>query len=251
MKQLNPIIIEATDFGDAWFQALYNVLHHGRSFKIDRGSYEGQTRLELDFVTIHITYPWLRDLDCGLPLIPIIPEHMDIPAPVTKEYVAEYVQYLMSHEKREGEQYTYGQRLCRATVPSSNIDDIYDINITWLNQIEYVIYTYQKYGWRNNQMVLQVAQPADLLLSDPPCLRHIDTRIQDGALHFYPYFRSWSMWGGFPANLAGISVLQEYMASQLGVQHGEIIVTSKGLHLYDFEENIARMRCMVKLNKVI
>ena len=81
-------------------------------------------------------------------------------------------------------------------------------------------------------MVLQVGSPADLLIKDPPCLRHIDTRIQDGKLHFFPYFRSWDLWGGFPANLAAIQVLKEYMAAAIGVEDGEMVVSSKGLHIY-------------------
>jgi len=32
-------------------------------------------------------------------------------------------------------------------------------------------------------------------------------------LHFVLYFRSWDLWGGFPAKLAGIQLLKEYMAS--------------------------------------
>ena len=82
-----------------------------------------------------------------------------------------------------------------------------------LNQIELLIWTYKNKGFRNNQMVLQVAHPSDMLLIDPPCLRHIDTRIQDGKLHFYPYFRSWDLWGGFPANLGGIQLFKEYIAA--------------------------------------
>jgi thymidylate synthase len=41
----------------------------------------------------------------------------------------------------------------------------------YLNQIEWVIQTYRKFGARNNQMVLQVAHPSDVTLVDPPCLR--------------------------------------------------------------------------------
>ena len=73
-----------------------------------------------------------------------------------------------------------------------------------------------------------------MTLQDPPCLRHIDTRIQDGALHFFPYFRSWDLFGGFPANLAAIELLKQYCAEQIGVENGEMIVASKGLHIYDY-----------------
>ena len=103
-----------------------------------------------------------------------------------------------------------------------------------------MIWTYKNKGYRNNQMVLQVAKPSDMLLQDPPCLRQIDTRIQDGKLHFYPYFRSWDLWGGFPANLGGIQLLKEYCADEIGVEDGEIIASSKGLHIYDYSFDLAK-----------
>ena len=94
-------------------------------------------------------------------------------------------------------------------------------------------------------MVLQVAHPSDLTLVDPPCLRSIDTRVQDGKLHFTSVlFRSWDLWSGLPANLAGIQTLKEYMAGEIGVEDGEMIVESKGLHLYGYAEDLAKLRCM-------
>jgi len=76
------------------------------------------------------------------------------------------------------------------------------------------------------------------------CLRQIDCRIfpwrslhhdnyETQALHFYIYFRSWDLFNGFPANLAAIRLMQEFMASCIGVEAGEIIAMSKGLHIYD------------------
>ena len=114
----------------------------------------------------------------------------------------------------------------------------------YINQIEWIIQTYKKYGHRNNQLVLQIAEPSDLSLIDPPCLRSIDTRIQDNKLIFFVYFRSWDLWGGLPANLAGIQNLKEYMAGEIGVEDGEMIVESKGLHLYGYAEDLAKLRCL-------
>jgi len=94
-------------------------------------------------------------------------------------------------------------------------------------------------------MVLQIAHPSEITLRDPPCLRSIDTRIQDGKLHFASVlFRSWDLWGGMPANLAGIQNLKEYMAGEIGVEDGEMIVESKGLHLYGYAEDLAKLRCL-------
>jgi len=234
---LKIINISAVTLDDSWFQLVYNCLESGRPFKIDKGSFAGSTRLELDFVLIHIKQPYVRNQVTGWPLIPIMPEGVDIPAPVTEKYLADYAPYLLEGDIKPNESYTYGQRLNAYLIPPED---------NWLSQVEEIIQIYKEYGPRNNQMVLQVAEPSDLRLDDPPCLRHIDTRIQDNRLHFYPYFRSWDLWNGYPANLAAISMLQEYMADHIGVDQGEMICTSKGLHIYDYAVEFAEMRAMIK-----
>ena len=226
---MNCIHINANTLPDSWFQLVYSILDNGREFIIDRGSYAGQKRLEFDYVTINIAQPFLRDAGDGLPLIPIMPDGCNIPPPTTKEYLIDYIPYIMSGEIKANELYTYGSRL-------GWTDFKFD-------QVKHVINNYKKYGHRNNQLIMQVAYPDDLILSDPPCLRHIDTRIQDNKLHFYIYFRSWDLWGGYPSNLAGLSILQEYMASEIGVGCGEFVCSSKGLHLYDYVIELAKLRC--------
>ncbi len=263
---LNYQFIKARDLGDAWFQTLFKMLEEGSVFKIDRGSYAGQKRLEFDFIAMQIEYPGTR------PLLPQIESHFSIPNPVADDYLDDYLPYLMTGELKEGESYTYGQRLCRYPVPASaryvlgNVDiyikeisELFKLGIlfedeefgcTCLNQIDLLIWTYKNKGYRNNQMVLQVAHPTDMLLQDPPCLRQIDTRIQDGKLNFYPYFRSWDLWGGFPANLGAIQLLKEYISAEIEVEDGEIIASSKGLHIYDYSFDLAkclRMRDDIQL----
>jgi thymidylate synthase len=258
------ISIEAVSLDDAWFQLVYAALDHGRKFEIDEGSFAGSHRYEFDFIMAHIEKPWLRDID-GLPMIPKIPEGMTIPAPVDKDYIAQYAPYIMEAIREEGESYTYGQRMRGAQIPKylvaelfadkknkifkkegdfmyssqSALNGVYDA----VDQVDTIIKTYRDRGHRNNQMCIEIAQPNDIMLKDPPCLRSIDTRIQDGKLHFYIYFRSWDLWSGFSANLAGISLLQEYMAGEIGVHPGEFICTSKGLHLYESCIDVASIRC--------
>lgn len=76
-------------------------------------------------------------------------------------------------------------------------------------------------------------------------------RIKNGELIFYPYFRSWELWGAFPANLGGIAVLQKYMADEIGVKPGLICANSKGLHLYKYVEEWARLRVGKKDDKLL
>jgi thymidylate synthase len=91
---------------------------------------------------------------------------------------------------------------------------------------------------------MTVGDKNSLYLEDPPCLRGIDTRIKDGKLNFVVYFRSWDLWNGFPANLGAIQLLKEYMSENIGVEDGEIIAASKGLHIYDYVWELAKLRTM-------
>jgi thymidylate synthase len=256
--------VEARDLPDLWFQAVHDILDKGNRFTIDRGSYAGQTRLEYDYFIGHVQHPYTE------PLLPDIPPSCGIPNPVEDAYIyggdgyeRSYIEYLMTGHKEPGESYTYGERLTRAPLTghklqwwqenNTEIIDRRDVDgkvvfeedgVLYLNQIEWVIQTYKKFGARNNQMVLQVAHPSDLTLLDPPCLRSIDTRLQGDTLNFVVYFRSWDLWGGLPANLAGIQNLKSYMAGEIGAQDGEMIVESKGLHLYGYAEDLAKLRCL-------
>ncbi|MFC1994405.1 thymidylate synthase, partial [Chloroflexota bacterium] len=108
------------------------------------------------------------------------------------------------------------------------------------SQIPEIIRMYQADGHNTNQGFMAVGSRESIKLPDPPCLRGIDTRVMDGKLHFILYFRSWDLWAGFPSNLAGIQMLKEYVANEIGVEDGELIALSKGLHLYDYTWDLAR-----------
>ena len=209
---MNITIIEARDLSEAWFLCLKNTLEKGYEYKIDRGSYAGQRRKQLDLAVIRIQYPETR------PLIPDVPQ--GVPAPTTMEYIENYLPYLMTAHKAESEQYTYGQYLEK--------------------QVAEVIRMYREDGFNTNQAYMAVGDAHSIYLTDPPCLRGIDTRIKDNRLDFYVYFRSWDLWAGFPSNLAAIQLLKEYMASEIGVASGELAAMSKGLHLYEYCWDLAK-----------
>lgn len=216
MSGLQITLIEARDLPDAWFQVIRETVNSGYEYTIDRGSYAGSRRKELDFAVVRIAYPGTR------PLVPDIPPGLGLPAPASMEYVEEYLQYLMTSFKSENEDYTYGQDL--------------------EPQIDEVIKMYKEDGHNTNQAYMAVGSAQSIILNDPPCLRGVDTRIRYGKLHFMLYFRSWDLWGGFPANLAGLQLLKEYMAEEIGVEDGEMIACSKGLHLYEYAWPLANIR---------
>ncbi|MCX5998632.1 MAG: thymidylate synthase [Chloroflexi bacterium] len=198
-------LMEARDIPEAWFLCLQRVLTDGYEYTVDRGSFEGQRRRELDLAVVQIRLPGIR------PLVPDVPP--GVSPPTTIEYVESYLPYLMTSCKQENEQYTYGEDL--------------------EPQIPEVIRIYREGGFNTNQAYMAVGDRDSIHLSDPPCLRGIHTRVRYGKLHFIVYFRSWDLWGGFPSNLAGLQLMKEYMAGEIGVEDGEMICLSSGMHLYD------------------
>jgi thymidylate synthase len=217
--------INATTIPDAWFQTIDLILQHGRRWTITQGSYVGQERIELDYLTLHIKHPGVR------PLLPEIPPGLGIPAPVDQDYIDQYLPYLLTTEVKELEEYSYGSRL----VP----------------QMEEIIKRFKKNGGGSNQETISISQPSDIHLDDPPCLRSLSCRIytkkclkkdEPQALHFIMAWRSWDAFNGLPANLAGFRMVQEYMADEIGVEAGEIIACSHGCHIYGHAEDVARIR---------
>ncbi len=217
--KLNPVMIKARDIPDAWFSCIYTLLDSsGFTYEIQHGSFVGDKRIEFDNIEVYITHPQNR------PLEPDIPVSYGIPNPVAPGYIDDYLPYLMTDDIKDNEDYTYGSRLWGDP-----------------NQVDHFIDLLRKTP-NTNQAILQVAKPSDCKLVDPPCLRHIDMRVRDGILIFYPYFRSWDLWAGFPANLGAIAHLQRYMADAIGIETGPFICSSKGLHLYKYVWKLAQLR---------
>ena len=211
---MNIINLKVRDLNEAWWRCIEEVLLNGYEYTIERGSNVTGKRKELDLIVCQIEYPGTR------PLVPIVAE--GIPQPTSMDYIEkEYLPYLMLNIKAPNEQYTYGE----------------DIE----PQFDAICRMYKNDGYNTNQATISVGSRESIKLSDPQCLRLIDTRIRYGKLHYVVYFRSWDLWGGFPANLAGIQLMKEMMAEEIGVEDGELIAISKGLHLYDHQWEVGKM----------
>lgn len=242
--------VHATTLQDAWFQLVYGLMrgekpHH--VYEIDKGSYVGQKRLEYDYVLVQIDRPFER------PLIPEIPPMLNIPAPVeSQEYVDDYfAKYLMGTTLEPNETYIYGTWLAPGVervieqlkgAPGNNqavvsiggwaVDD-------YITGDEGKTVRIQHYGCVDTDNFIDPATQQ----RDPACLRMVDFRYdQDNTLHMIVYFRSWDLWNGFPANLAGLQLVNEYVAQAIGAKPGKMIASSKGLHIYDHAIDVAAQR---------
>jgi thymidylate synthase len=208
--------VEAFDLPDAWFTLLGQVLNQGREYAVDQGSFVGQRRKELEFLTLKVTNPGHR------PLIPQMPRGVGIPSPTSMEYVEEYYHsYFVGSDKQPDEEYTYGTYIHEQLLP---------------------LLEKYKQGANTNQGCITIGDASSILLEHPPCLRLMDTRVQDGKLHFVVYYRSWDLWSGFPVNMAATQLLKEEIAGALEVEDGEILALSKGLHLWEHSWESATCR---------
>jgi len=193
--------IKAFDIPDAWIQVVEKIYNEGDEFRVEFGSEKSITKKIA--LGLEIERPENRPL-------------VHSSAPFAMKYIEQYaLEYLFVGEKHEGEEYTYGERLRKP-----------------VDQIQRVIDRYREYkGDRQNTMV--VRHPEDMDIEYPPCLTVLDTEILDDRLHFIVYFRSWDAYGGFPANVAGLQLLKEYMADEIGVKPGKTIAFAKNIHLYE------------------
>lgn len=200
--------LSAFDIPEAWLLVVQKILEEGDDFKVGRGS--EITNTKKISMGLEITNPETRPL-----------AHKE--APFTMKYVEQYaLEYLFIGEKHKGEEYTYGERLRKP-----------------VDQIARVIEKYLECKEdRQNTMIIR--RPEDLNTLDPPCLTVLDTEILDDKLHFLVYFRSWDAYGGFPANIAGLQLLKEYMAGEIGVKSGKTICFAKNIHLYERQIEFAK-----------
>lgn len=197
-------MIEAKNIGEAWFKSVRLCLDRGYIFKVERGSYEGQRRLQLPWFSMLITLPEERPMGLawgGKPLS-------------TEDSIQKYYEdYIISEEVRPNEQYTYGRRI----VP----------------ELPHIVHMLMNTP-NTNQACLSVARPEDVRLKDPPCLRSLAWNLVDGKLQLTSYWRSWDLYTGFPTNLGGLQLLNEYVAGFANIPAGPQWIVSNGLHLYEY-----------------
>ena len=248
---LKSVFVKARDIPDVWFQLVRAAVLEGREYQVTKGSTPTK-RWELDFVSAHILYPGTR------PLEPEIPVGIGIPNPVEPGYVEQYLPYYMTDVAQPGEHYTYGE------------------DLSW--QIDWIINYYREHGPGTKHCYMTVGRPESLYFYDTTvdatetidvrsrvdgkrirhreidnafnrkhpgttqCLRGVDTAIKYGKLHFSIHFRSWNLWNGLPANLGCLQMVKEYMASQIGVEDGEMLITCLKLGLAESYFDIAKLR---------
>lgn len=210
----NDNIIYGRNIDETWRKALWCCAENGYLYRIEKGSYQGQQRSQLEYLISITENPGHR------PLAVHMPEKLELPSPANEERIGSYfANYLFSDKREDMEDYTYGEYI--------------------VAQLPQVIEMLIKSSGNTNQAIITIGEANSLDLESPPCLRIIDfKKTSDGSLNMHLYFRSWCLFTGLPENLAGMQLLKEYVLMELSerglkLKDGKIITYSSGAHVYD------------------
>jgi len=200
--------IETYTIQDAWREVMQLCFDKGYPYIIEKGSFEGQLRIQLPFVTLNIKHPGIR------PLAPIIPPGVNF-QPTTDDAIETYfANYIMDDNLEENEVYRYS---------------------SWIApQVPFVIEKLNESHGNSNHPTISVGDLSCMKMEHSPCLRLISFKMVYGKLVMTVVFRSWDLVNGMPENLGGLQLLKEYILSHLTfpIEDGSIIAHSDGLHLY-------------------
>lgn len=191
-----------------WRLAMSLCVSNGWDFTVKGGSYVGQIRKQLPYVTLVIDSPGER------PLSPIMPP--GLPGPTNDDKIEEYFErYILSDRVAENEVYTYGTFI--------------------VEQVDRIIQLLNDAKGNTNQACIAIGDADTTFLDDPPCLRLISFKVIEGKLVMTVFFRSWDLYAGMPENLGGLQLLKEYILAHLTFpcEDGMLIANSDGLHIYE------------------
>jgi len=241
---IDPVFVKSTTLGDTWFHLLWEIYNHGRKYLITNGSFAGAHRLEFDFVSGISMFPHQR------PLSPIMPEGISSNPTTTDEKIGEYfANYLMDPVLGKLEEYKYATWINgrfynpyyskKPSVPPESFTG-------GDTQLEWMIRHFKQKGLGNNHCYINIGDRDSNFVYDKPytnetergtspCLRGLDFKVKDGKLLTLVVYRSWDLYGGWPQNMGGFTLLNEYVAEEIGVEPGPMAFSCMGLHCYDFQ----------------
>ena len=243
------ITVIATDINDAFHQLLYKFTETDESgnyknvyiTEIDAGSFGKEKlssgeisntfRLQAEMTSIEVLYPETRPLSIQYP------EQLGIPRVNSDEVIEDYfVDYLANGKISSNETYTYGSRMNNYFTKCEHCG-----NINFFNQIDWIVEHFKKFP-NNNHCCVQIAKGDDVTLEHAPCARSVSFKIVDKKLNMMLFFRSWDLYSGLPTNLGGFQLLNELIASRIGLKTGKLFGVSDGLHIYSYSLPVIKQR---------
>lgn len=174
----------------------------------------------------------ITNVECRSFTLTILNALERIPSGFSEQYLKDYTDEFMNGPKPGAKMdYNYHDRIFKR----------------WGNQVERVITRFSNIEKSNNsrRAMISLWDPAsDLENNTAPCFNLIWVAIRDSLLEFHVLFRSHHLAtitpegklmpgeGAFVPNIYAIATLQDYIAKQLGLPRGPLVLTDFSGHLY-------------------
>ena len=149
-------------------------------------------------------------------------ENLDEPSMVgelgiTKEELDLYEASLLSAEKPDGVQYTYGERF-------RNYADI--------DQLQYLINTLKKKLYSRRAVAVLWNPTIEVHEDEVPCMNLYQAIVQDNRLYMIAYIRANDVYNGFPRNIYGLLKIQDELCKSLNLEKGYVNTVAGSAHVY-------------------
>lgn len=137
---------------------------------------------------------------------------------ITEEELKLYANTLLSKDKPDDLQYTYGERLRNY----SNVD-----------QLQYLIETLQNKLYSRRAVAVLWNPAIETFVDEVPCIDLYQAIVQDNKLYMIAYLRANDVYNGFPRNIYGILKIQDVLCKALGLDKGYVNTVTGSAHVYE------------------
>ncbi len=110
--------------------------------------------------------------------------------------------------------------------------DISDLEFPSIDQVNYIVEKLKEAPYSRRAQGITWRPLSDPYREDCPCLQRVWARVIDGKLHLQTAWRSRDLFKAWGANVSGMIMLQQQIASALGLPLGSYVDFCNSLHCY-------------------
>lgn len=137
---------------------------------------------------------------------------------ITEKELNVYANTLLSKDKPDDLQYTYGERLR---------------NYINVDQLQYLIDTLRNKLYSRRAVAVLWNPTIETFVDEVPCINLYQAIVQDNKLYMIAYLRANDVYNGFPRNIYGILKIQDVLCKALGLDKGYVNAVTGSAHVYE------------------
>lgn len=220
MKEPELLVIEETDFPNAWAKGIRNNLNFG---------FESNNAKE-HIIMVRLTGNAINQI-LNHEVHPMFPFGANFIDAYCEEYTYEYLEDYIKLPEDKQFSYLYFERFARYRISG----------IEHFNQIEALHNNLRNsVNSRQLQMITYIPK-LDAFSVNPPCLQRIQVRqISDNLVDLHYEFRSWDYFGAMPTNIIAITEMMKKYILKDDYNINSINVIGRSAHVYNNDSTTSK-----------